>query len=434
MKFDAAYELALHAIAGNAIAGAAALSSLSESVSPPNRETLRNEMEMVSMAVPKERPKSFSDFREDYLVPIYYTKIPGLPMLSSPNEALAGPRYDLILAKLIAAHESGGRYTTGGANRFVAHDGKNYVERVPDPSGGDTIGDGISLRDGGLFEDAVRKHLAKGVAYDAAWNPILSPNNILNRIQYLRADVAQKVSADIMKASRERSSHALELHGVDYGELDAYAKLALDDLCYNLGSVKKYVRMMDALSGEVPDYVRAAYEICDSKDWDSLPGLRTRRIHDAHLMLMAAERNGGLDIYFRKIADRNEPQTSPAGFVEPADAAMVWYQVRPGDTLYSIARRHNSTVDEIAADNGLNPLAVLPTGQSLKIRNPVTRAKVAEKKPSRPTMLSKWHVVEPGETFSGVAFSNGVRLNALKRLNPGMDYDRIQPGQRIRIS
>ena len=192
--------------------------------------------------------------------------------------------------------------------------------------------------------------------------------------------------------------------------------------------------MMDALSGEVPDYVRAAYEICDSKDWDALPGLRSRRIHDAHLMLMAAERNGGLDIYFRRIADRNEPQTTPAGFVEPADSPMVWHRVEPGDTLYSIARRYGSTVDEIAADNGLNPLAVLPTGQSLKVRNPATRAKVAEKKPSRPTMLSRWHVVEPGETFSGVAFSNGVRLNALKRLNPGMDYDRIQPGQRIRIS
>ena len=32
---------------------------------------------------------------------------------------------------------------------------------------------------------------------------------------------------------------------------------------------------------------------------------------------------------------------------------MIIYTVRPGDSLYSIARRYNTTVDRLAADHAL---------------------------------------------------------------------------------
>lgn len=53
----------------------------------------------------------------------------------------------------------------------------------------------------------------------------------------------------------------------------------------------------------------------------------------------------------------------------PAGSAEIdYYVTRPGDTLWSIAQRNNTTVSNLTALNGLyNPNVIMP-GQVLKLR------------------------------------------------------------------
>ena len=445
-QFDEIYEgwmsnLAAGALATVALAGYPMNKTMAEPA--PNSSSLMNYAQNVNMAVPKERPKSYKEFRDKYMFPIYYTKVPGHPMLSSSAETFAGPRFGMLLSSYIKQHETNGKYTPAGTKaKFVAKNGANYVQKLPDPSGGYTIGDGISLNDGSKFSSLVAPYLHNGVAFDKDWKPITTVNNIRNRIEYLESGTAEAIQSAFFNQSRMELIKFLAKNGVNYNSLDAYAKLALEDLAYNQGGNISFKNMLKELAKSTPDYVRAAYEMCNCKDWESFGGLRMRRIHGAHLLLMAAERNGGLDIY-KHMSGAPQEQT-PSG--EQNDISekegMISYAVSSGDSLWSIAKKFHSTIDEIAADNNLSVNAVLPKGKILRIR-PVKTENMdnAQKVASTPSLepvktkpTAKWHTVKPGETFSGIAFMNKTKLKDMMKLNPGINYNKIKVGQRIRIT
>ncbi|MDY4897498.1 MAG: LysM peptidoglycan-binding domain-containing protein [Eubacteriales bacterium] len=97
---------------------------------------------------------------------------------------------------------------------------------------------------------------------------------------------------------------------------------------------------------------------------------------------------------------------------------MIIYTVRPGDSLYSIARRYNTTVDRLAADNALASPSVLSAGQSLVILQPETT-----------------YTVRPGDTLYSIAGQYGVSVNQLWRNNPSLaGSDVLTPGQQLFIS
>ena len=83
------------------------------------------------------------------------------------------------------------------------------------------------------------------------------------------------------------------------------------------------------------------------------------------------------------------------------------YTVSKGDTLYSIAKEFNTTVDKIKSQNNLtsNNLAV---GQVLKIPSTTTITK-----PATTTM----YTVKPGDTLYSLAREFNTTVNNLKSLN-----------------
>ncbi len=444
-QFEEVYEswlsnLAAGALATVTLAGAPMKASAAAPASNP--PTLENVAQHVNMAVPKERPRSFKEFRDRYMFSIYHTQVPGLPMLSSSAETFAGPRFNAILSSYVRQHETKGKYTPQGTKgNYVVRNGVNYAQRLPDPSGGYTIGDGISLNKDSPFPSLVAPYLHNGVAFTKDWKPILTTSGIRDKVYYLEANTADAVATAFFNNSRAALIRFLSKKGVNYNNLDSYAKLALEDLAFNQGGNISYKRMLEALAKPTPDYVRAAYEMCDCKDWETFGGLRQRRIHGAHLLLMAAERNGGMDIYKNMMGG---PQLqAQQGEQHPIEEkpGVFHYAVSKGDSLWSIAKNFHSTIDEIAADNDLNATAVLPVGKVLRVRsvrsenmdNSQKEAMVAANVP-RTTPTTKWHTVAPGETFSGIAFKNKVKLATMKKLNPTMDYNRIRPGQKVRVS
>ena len=97
---------------------------------------------------------------------------------------------------------------------------------------------------------------------------------------------------------------------------------------------------------------------------------------------------------------------APAGDeTEPATAPQTGsYVVQPGDTLSAIAAANGMTVDQLAADDGLDPSAPLLAGSTLTIGGG-SQAGASQGAPSPGS-----YVVQPGDTLSAIAAANGMTV------------------------
>ena len=57
-----------------------------------------------------------------------------------------------------------------------------------------------------------------------------------------------------------------------------------------------------------------------------------------------------------------------------------------------------------------------------------------EKRIAEERAAMRWHTVRSGDTISGIALKNGKSLAQIKKLNPGLDVNRIRIGQKIRVN
>ena len=83
------------------------------------------------------------------------------------------------------------------------------------------------------------------------------------------------------------------------------------------------------------------------------------------------------------------------------------YIVKAGDTLYSIARTLNTTVDELKSINGLTS-NTLSIGQQLLIPGYYD---------NEPEVSYKQYVVQPGDTLYKIALDNNTTVDELKNIN-----------------
>ena len=91
---------------------------------------------------------------------------------------------------------------------------------------------------------------------------------------------------------------------------------------------------------------------------------------------------------------------------------MTIHVVAPGQTLSAVAGLYGVSVERIAAWNGLSPPYLLAVGQSLLIPE-----------------AAETYTVRPGDTLFSIAQRAGLRVNALRRRNPGVSA--LYPGQTL---
>lgn len=90
------------------------------------------------------------------------------------------------------------------------------------------------------------------------------------------------------------------------------------------------------------------------------------------------------------------------------ECAGVVYIVRAGDTLYAIARRYNMTINDLLEANpGIDPNR-LEIGQEICI----------PREEPAPQCTGRSYIVRPGDTLSGIAVNFGVTYQALLNANP----------------
>ncbi|MBR5153798.1 MAG: LysM peptidoglycan-binding domain-containing protein [Alphaproteobacteria bacterium] len=118
--------------------------------------------------------------------------------------------------------------------------------------------------------------------------------------------------------------------------------------------------------------------------------------------------------------------------------------VQPGDTLYRLAQKHSTTVDELAKLNGISEPFQLQVGQKLKVPSK-TENQIAKDedvlKIARPmvgvqtvTRVGLTEItVQPGDTLYSLSRKYSMPVNDLAVLNNLMPPFSLNPGQKLRV-
>jgi LysM repeat protein len=135
---------------------------------------------------------------------------------------------------------------------------------------------------------------------------------------------------------------------------------------------------------------------------------------------------------------------SAGGTGELVSGADCTYTVRAGDSLYAIALRNDTTVDDLKAANsdleGDDP--VLQIDQVLAIPNcipgqprPTSAPQLADDSTAVPVAAATQDVytVKPGDTLYGIATRYGVTINAIMRANSLANPNTLSIGQKLVI-
>lgn len=129
---------------------------------------------------------------------------------------------------------------------------------------------------------------------------------------------------------------------------------------------------------------------------------------------------------------------------------VITHTVERNESLTVIASKYEVTVDEIKAWNALTSNWV-NIGQKLKIQTRLKMSRsggipVSEQKegsevvkeepkvePTKPVAKPQYYTIKSGDLFNRIAQKHGLTTAQLKKLNPGVNPDRIREGQKIRI-
>lgn len=112
------------------------------------------------------------------------------------------------------------------------------------------------------------------------------------------------------------------------------------------------------------------------------------------------------------------------------------HEVFPGESLFSISRKYNLTVEELKSLNGISG-NVIQIGQELIVRQstekPSTTPIQTAPKSAPPVVTKPTYIVKKGDTLWGIARINQLSVTQLKQLN-NLSDNTVLIGQELRIN
>lgn len=115
----------------------------------------------------------------------------------------------------------------------------------------------------------------------------------------------------------------------------------------------------------------------------------------------------------------------PASINEP-----VSHKVAAGESLFSISKLYNISIDELKAHNNLSTNKLQP-GQTLQIPGSVSATTISAIK-AKSTSAYAYHKVRSGETLSSIALKYNCSINDIKKWNK-KSSDKLSLGDKLKI-
>nr|WP_245301508.1 peptidoglycan endopeptidase [Virgibacillus natechei] len=106
------------------------------------------------------------------------------------------------------------------------------------------------------------------------------------------------------------------------------------------------------------------------------------------------------------------------------------YTVQSGDSLWSIAQQHNTSVSQLNSINNLSSDLIFPN-QVIQTGGSSSSSSASDS--SNNSSNSSTYTVKSGDTLSGIASDHGISLSKLMDLN-GLDTTLIHPGNEFKVS
>jgi len=149
---------------------------------------------------------------------------------------------------------------------------------------------------------------------------------------------------------------------------------------------------------------------------------RGRRLIPAGYPLRLPVRSGGWEAQVAALGELG---------AEAIELTGSEYRVEPGDTACAVARRHGVSCQDLIAENGLGPRAVIRVGQLLAIPGGVAAA--ASGSAAAASATGGEYQVRPGDSPCGIARRHGVSCGALLAANGLSQSSTIHPGQTLTV-
>ncbi|NOZ06503.1 MAG: LysM peptidoglycan-binding domain-containing protein [Chloroflexi bacterium] len=119
---------------------------------------------------------------------------------------------------------------------------------------------------------------------------------------------------------------------------------------------------------------------------------------------------------------------SPAGEAQPSGTGKTVYTVQAGDTMFSIAQRYHTTVDAISSANQIYNPWYIHVGQKLVIPGSAGESTAPPTSSEQGT-----YVVQAGDTLWSISARFGTTPQALAALNNLSSFGFIYPGQVLQL-
>lgn len=191
--------------------------------------------------------------------------------------------------------------------------------------------------------------------------------------------------------------------------------------------------------GDTLTRIAGNYEISLQELLDVNPNVDPRRLRPGQRVRLPSTAAAGAEAAVSEVVDR--PEDADAGEAPTArpPARPATHVVGSGETLSSIAARYQTSVEVLMELNAITDPRRLQAGQTLLLpRNgaggpevPEVQVEVLvdEEEDARPRL----YTVRPGDTLARIGAREGISVERIRQLNPGIDGDRIYPGQIFRL-
>jgi LysM repeat protein len=178
---------------------------------------------------------------------------------------------------------------------------------------------------------------------------------------------------------------------------------------------------------------------------DTISGIAGKFGLDTYAVLKLNGLQANTIIYPGQTIKLGGPATAPepaAPAAPAAPSAGSAYTVKSGDTLGAIAARHGVRLSEVFGWNGLNMGSIIYPGQQINIGGGAAAPAPSAPAPAAPAPVAPAatpapapgsYTIKSGDTLSGIAARNGVKLADVLSANQLTMSSIIYPGQKLAL-